>query len=73
MNPTAKKLASFERNIPAMSKKDSEEEDYSKDKFEWTIAKYVFLFELSIVFFFNFASFSILATFFPNEVSRRSF
>ncbi|XP_031549471.1 MFS-type transporter SLC18B1-like [Actinia tenebrosa] len=69
MSITEKKSASLERDFRAMPKKDCDEEDYNKDKFEWTLAKYILLFELSIVFFFNFASFSILATFFPNEAT----
>ena len=46
-----------------------DDDNECKDHFEWTFAKYVMLLELSIVLFFNFASFSILATFFPSEVS----
>ena len=58
---------------------DSEQEDsYLKitkahedesNTFEWTFGKYLLLIELSFVLFFNFASFSVLASFFPIEVS----
>lgn len=44
------------------------ENNDSKETFQWTFGKYLLLFELSLVIFFNFGSFSILATFFPLEV-----
>jgi len=76
--PTLNMSISKDENVTASSEEKStakqffitEEENYEHpEEFKWTFGKYMLLFELALVIFFNFGSFSILATFFPLEVS----